>query len=496
MGAIPLNKAALAHLPDNVSPPGYDRESVTPGIVHIGVGNFHRAHQAAYMDRLFAAGISRDWGVIGAGIMPGDAKTREALLAQDCLTTVVELDAEEHRASVSGAMIGYAPPGGGEITAVLSRPEIRMVTLTVTEGGYFIDAETGGFDAAHPDIAHDLRNPKQPRTVFGMLLAALMQRREKGVAPFTVVSCDNLPENGAAARRAVTGLAEAAPSYCASDGAAAWIDAEAAFPNSMVDCITPATTGLERALVEREFGIRDQVPVVCEPFRQWVMEDRFAGPRPALEDAGVEFVDDVALYELMKLRILNGGHAVIGYAGALLGLEYVHEAVNNLLIRAFLERIQKREIIPTLAPIPGVDFHAYLASVCARFANPGVKDKLARLCRDGSDRQPKFILPVIADRLAAGQPVDGLALEAALWRLYCTGRREDGGAMTVEDEIAETLSARARRAETDPAAFLSITQVFGTLGANPVFADAFSRALNNLRRNGVAETLRAYAAAD
>ncbi|MHC8509682.1 MAG: mannitol dehydrogenase family protein [Rhodospirillales bacterium] len=491
MNAIPLNKAALEHLPHNVSPPGYDRESLTPGIVHIGVGNFHRAHQAAYMDRLFAGGGGRDWGVIGAGVMPGDAKTRAALLTQDCLTTVVELDAEEHRASVNGAMIGYAPPESAEIIDILSRPEIRMATLTVTEGGYFINAETGGFDAGHPDIAHDLQNPERPRTVFGMLLAALMRRREKGVPPFTVVSCDNLPENGAAAHRAVSGLAEGAP-----NGAAAWIDAEAAFPNSMVDCITPATTGRVRALVESQFGIRDQVPVVCEPFRQWVLEDRFAGARPPLEDVGVEFVDDVALYELMKLRILNGGHALIGYAGALLGLEYAHEAMNNPLIRGFFERVEKQEIIPTLTPIPGVDFHAYLASVSGRFANPGIKDKIERLCLDGSNRQPKFILPTVTDRLAAGQPVDGLALETALWCRYCMDPREDGAAVTLENNMAEMLSARAGQAQTDPAAFLSVTQVFGPLGGNPVFAEAFSRALNSVLEKGAAETLRAHAAAD
>jgi mannitol 2-dehydrogenase len=246
-------------------------------------------------------------------------------------------------------------------------------------------------------------------------------------------------------------------------------------------------------LAVSEFGIEDASPVVCEPFHQWVLEDRFTAGRPALEKVGVEFVTDVAPYELMKLRILNGGHATIAYAGALLGHHFVHDAMGDPLIRAFLEKLELDEIIPTLPPIPGVDFHTYLASVMERFANPKIGDTIPRLCLDGSNRQPKFILPTLSDRLNAGLGVDGLALEVALWCRYCAGRRDDGGPLTIEDENAERLGEAARRAEHDPAAFLSMTDIFGPVGGNVTFAAAFTRALKALYRDGIAKTIDSYA---
>ncbi|MBT8437587.1 MAG: mannitol dehydrogenase family protein, partial [Gammaproteobacteria bacterium] len=298
---LKLQLNSLDSLGDNVVTPGYDRRSLSPGILHIGVGNFHRAHQAVYLDKLFSLGLGQDWGLVGAGVTSYDARMRAALQAQDWLTTVIELDPEGYTARVCGAMIDFVEIDTRLLIERLATPDIRIVSLTITEGGYFIDEKTGGFNANHPDIVHDSENPDNPRTVFGVLVAGLAKRHQKNLPAFTVMSCDNLPGNGHIAQQAVVGMAKLI-SAAMSD----WIEAEVSFPNGMVDCITPATGERERALVKEHFNIEDASPVVCEPFRQWVLEDKFSAGRPELEKVGVEFVDDVAPYELMKLRILNG----------------------------------------------------------------------------------------------------------------------------------------------------------------------------------------------
>ncbi len=486
--AIPLNAAALAALPAGVAGPAYDRGALRAGIVHVGVGNFHRAHMAVYLDRLFALGQDHDWAILGAGVRPGDAAMRDRLAAQDWLSTVVELDPAGLSARVVGAMVGFVPVEAPAVIAAMSDPAIRIVSLTVTEGGYFIDAKTDGFDAAHPDITHDAAHPDAPRTVFGMLLAALRARRAAGLGPFTVMSCDNLPGNGHVAQRTLCGLAGLSdPAF------AGWIARNVAFPNAMVDCITPATSDRERALVADRFGLIDAVPVACEPFRQWVIEDNFPTGRPAFEKVGAEFVTNVAQYELMKLRILNGGHAAIAYAGALLGHHFVHDAMADGRIARWLDRLTRDEIVPTLEPIAGVSFDAYRAKIAERFANPEVGDTIPRLCLDGSNRQPKFILPTLRQALAEGRAIEGLALEVALWCRYCEGTTEEGLAIPPNDDMATDLKARALAAGDDGRAFLSNTQVFGDLGQNARFVAAFVAQLAAIRDNGVAATLAAYA---
>jgi mannitol 2-dehydrogenase len=484
-----LDTAALAHLPDSVAAPAYDRTALVPGILHVGVGNFHRAHMAVYLDRLFATGRDLDWAIVGAGVRPADAAMRDRLAAQDWLTTVVELDPRGLSARVVGSMVDFVPVDPAATIARMADPAIRIVSMTVTEGGYCIDAKTDGFDATHPDIIADAAQPEGPRTVFGMIVAALRLRRDAGVAPFTVMSCDNLPDNGHVAARSVTGLARL------SDPAFAdWIGAHVAFPGSMVDCITPATTDRERTLVADRFGIRDAAPVVCEPFRQWVIEDHFPQGRPALERVGAEFVANVAPYELMKLRILNGGHAAIAYPGALLGHHFVHDAMADARIAAWLDALTRREIVPTLGPIAGVSYDAYREAVAERFANSEMGDTIPRLCQDGSNRQPKFILPVLRDALALGRPVAGLALEVALWCRYCAGTDEAGRAIAVNDESAADLKARALAAKGDAGAFLSNARVFGALGGDAAFGRAFAAALGSIWGKGVAATLADYVA--
>ena len=416
--AVPLNSGTLAGLPASVTVPSYNRAGLIPAILHVGVGNFHRAHMAHYLDRLFAMGEGQAWALRGAGVRAGDAAMRDRLAKQDWLTTVVELDPGALSARVLGSMVDFVPVDPAATVAAMSDPVTRIVSLTITEGGYYVDALTDGLDASHPDMQADAARPEAPATVFGMMILALRRRRDAGLPPFTVLSCDNLPENGHVAKRTLTGLARLSDPAFAS-----WIAEHVAFPNSMVDCITPATSDRERRMVAETFGIEDAAPVVCEPFRQWVLEDNFPQGRPPLEKVGAEFVGNVAPYELMKLRILNGGHAAIAYPSALLGHHFVHDAMADPLIRAWLGTLEQREVIPTLAPIPGVDYQAYREKIIERFSNPRVGDTIPRLCLDGSNRQPKFILPTLRDALAAGRPVPGLALEVALWCRYKNGGR-------------------------------------------------------------------------
>jgi len=484
-----LNLGTLQTLPPAVARPNYDRAALRPGILHIGVGNFHRAHQAVYLDDLFASGRDLDWGLVGAGVRPGDEAMRRALAPQDWLTTVVEMEPGVQRARVTGAMVDFLPVGqhGRAIVAALDDPGLRIVSLTVTEGGYCIDPATGAFDPDHPDIRHDAAHPEVPKGVFGVIVTALRRRRERGIAPFTIMSCDNIPGNGHVAMNAVAGLAD-----LIDPGLGAFVRGSVAFPNSMVDRITPATGDRERALVAARFGIEDNWPVFCEPYRQWVLEDHFPGGRPALEEVGVTFTRDVAAFELMKIRILNGGHAAIAYPAALLGLHFVHDAMADRQVRGFLDRLEREEIIPCVPPVPGVDLRAYYDLIARRFSNPEIADTVARLAQDGSNRQPKFILPSTRDRLNAGADVTGLALVSALWCRFCAGTDETGTPLHLDDPQAARLTAAAGAARENPAAFLELRDIFGDLAAAAPFRSRFEAALRGLWRDGTRATLQHY----
>jgi mannitol 2-dehydrogenase len=475
----------------SVALPRYDRAKVTPGIVHIGLGNFHRAHMAVYLDDLMNQGLALDWGILGAGVRPADAAMRSAMLAQDCLSTVIELDPAGKTARRVGAMVGFieVAADNGPLIAAMTDPKIRIVSLTVTEGGYFIDAKTGAFDTSAPAIMADAGNPGRPGTAFGAIVAALKARRAAGVAPFTVMSCDNLPGNGHVTESAVIGLARL------SDPALAdWIHANVAFPNGMVDRITPATGPRERAIAS-SFGLADDpIPVTCEPFRQWVLEDHFPSGRPPLEQVGVTFTDDVHAFEAMKIRILNGGHALIAYPGGMLDIEYVHQAMAHPLVRGFLDKVEREEIIPYVPPVPGTDLGAYYTLIRERFSNPEVADTVQRLCLDGSNRQPKFIVPSLRDALAAGGRIDGLALASALWCRYCFGTTDSGAVTPPNDPNWDRLTALAQAAKADPMLWLGMTEVYGEVGQNPAFRAAFARQLSSLWQVGAAETVRSYLA--
>jgi mannitol 2-dehydrogenase len=474
-----------------VRTPAYDRARLTPGIVHIGLGNFHRAHMAVYLDDLFALGEARDWAILGAGVREGDARMREALLAQDCLSTVIELDPAGKSARRVGAMTGFLPVQSDNVAliAAMSDPAIRIVSLTVTEGGYYVDPATGRFDPAHPDILADAQTPDAPKTAFGAILAALRIRRAAGSPPFTVLSCDNLPGNGDVTRAAVAGLARL------SDPALAdWVTTAVAFPNGMVDRITPATGPRERAMAAA-FGLNDPVPVTCEPFRQWVLEDHFPAGRPPLEKVGVTFTPHVHAFETMKIRILNGGHAIIAYPGGLMDIEYVHEAMANPLIRGFLEKVEREEILPVVPPVPETDLREYLALILDRFSNPEVADTERRLCLDGSNRQPKFIIPSLRDNLAAGRLPRGLILESALWCRYCMGVTDSGAEIAPNDPNWDRLHATARAAASDPARWLAMEDIYGDLGRDPAVIGAFAGFLTDLGTRGTHAVLADFIAA-
>ena len=451
--ATKLSLANLAKLGPGVAVPKYNRAGLKPGILHIGVGNFHRAHLAVYLD---------------------------------------EQDANVSTARVIGPMIDFVPPLDKQaLIARLADPAIRIVSLTITEGGYFIDPATGLFNPADPAIARDGQNPGDPATVFGLIAAGLAKRRAGGIVPFTVMSCDNVPHNGVVTRNAVVGVARL------SDlGLATWIADRVAFPNAMVDRITPATTGSQRAFLADTFGVEDQAPVFCEEFKQWVLEDRFTAGRPAFEKAGVTIAADVTPYENMKLRILNGGHAVIAYAGGLLDVHFVHEAMQHPLIRAFLAKVEHEEIIPCVPPVPDTDLGDYYKLIERRFANPKIGDTIRRLCLDGSNRQPKFIVPVIASRLQAGNGIAGLALESALWCRYCFGTTGSGKLIEPNDPDWDRLQGVARKARDNPLAWLAMDDIYGETAKSPVFRQAFADALRAVWAKGAEAVLRSYIAGE
>ncbi len=487
--SLKLSNATLADLPDEVERPRYDRSRLTPGIVHIGLGNFHRAHQAWYLHRLMQGGRALDWAILGAGIRPYDAAMREKLLAQDCLTTLIELAPDSRSAEVTGAMIGYLPieEGNGPLIRAMADPRIRIVGLTVTEGGYYVDPATGALDTGHPDIVHDAAHPDCPRTAFGAMVAALRLRRDDGHVPFTGLSCDNLRGNGAVLRQAVVGLARM------SDPAlAAWIDAEGAFPDSMVDCIVPATGPAELALAH-EMGIDDAAPVTHENFRQWVIEDDFRAGRPDWDGVGATFTSDVHAYEMMKIRILNAGHQVLANAGELLSVPTIADCMAHPAISAMFRKVQTEEILPHVDPVPGISPAEYLALIERRFSNPAIRDTTRRVAFDGSSRHTGFLLPVIREALAAGAPVDGLALVEALWARMCAGHREDGTVIEPNDPNWAELTAVARSSKERPRAWLDQAGLYGGLNVTPSFADAFDRWLSLIWRDGTKAALAAYA---
>jgi mannitol 2-dehydrogenase len=489
--ATPLGPATLPPASEGLEIPRYDRAAVRPGIVHFGVGGFHRAHQAMYVDGLMNDGLAHDWGIVGVGLLPADERMRDVLSAQDGMYTLVVKAADgSTTARVVGSIVRYlyAPEAPSAVLDTLIDPAIRIVTLTVTEGGYNVHRVTGEFDVDGPGIAHDVAEPDRPRTVFGFVVEALARRRAAGIEPFTVASCDNVQGNGHVTRNAFTGFARLRDPELAD-----WIGAHVPFPSSMVDRITPATTDDDVALVRERYGISDGWPVVCEPFTQWVLEDEFPSGRPPLERVGVQLVADVAPYELMKLRLLNASHQALAHAGYLAGYRYVHEATADPAFATFIRRYMREEAVPSLQPVPGVDLDAYVEGLVERFANPEIRDTLARVAIDSSERIPKFLLPVIRYQLAAGGPIDRAVTAVACWARYSEGVDEAGEPIEIVDPARAALTAAARRQREEPLAFVGNRDVFGDLVDDPRFVAAYTRALASVQEQGARATVETYA---
>lgn len=483
-----LSNETLTDLPEAIELPRYDRGALTAGIVHIGLGNFHRAHQAWYLHRLMQAGLAHDWAIIGAGVRAPDAAMRDKLLSQDCLTTLIELDPTGIRAEVTGSMIDFLPiaEDNAPLVAAMSDPAIRIVSLTVTEGGYYRDASDGSFAASHPDMLHDGANPQSPRTAFGAIIAALAARRAGGHGPFTVQSCDNLQGNGDIVRDTVLSLARASDADLAD-----WIDAHVTFPNSMVDCIVPATGPNEIARAQ-SLGIDDAAPVTHEPFRQWVVEDVFCAGRPPWEEAGATLTHDVHSYESMKLRLLNAGHQVLSNAGEILGVETIAGCMAHPQIAPFFRKVLTEEVAPHVDAVPGMTPEAYIDLIIGRFANPEIRDTVRRVAFDGGSRHPGFVLPTVRDAVAAGTSVKGLALVEALWARMCAGTRADGSVIEPNDPDWTDLQAAALAAREAPGIWLAQQQYYGTLGEARAFADAFEAHLAALWKDGCTAVLERY----
>ena len=494
-----LNSSALGSLP--VPGPEYDRSRVRTAIVHFGVGGFHRAHEAMYLDRLMAAGTTAggaggvspeadsalDWGICGVGVMPFDLKMRDVLQAQDGLYTLVEKDpGGGWTPRVVGSITEYlyAPDDPEAVVEKMADPGTRIVSLTVTEGGYNVHPVTGEFDAGNPAIQSDLAGDAPPATAFGLITEALVRRRERGVEPFTVMSCDNIQGNGHVAAKMFTAYARLRDPELGE-----WVGRNVAFPNSMVDRITPVTTDEDREQVAERYGVTDGWPVVCEPFTQWVLEDHFTLGRPALEQVGVQVVADVEPYELMKLRLLNASHQALCYFGYLAGFRLVHDVTQDGLFADFLLAYMEREATPTLAPVPGVDLSAYQHQLIERFSNAAVRDTVARLCAESSDRIPKWLLPVIRENLAAGRDVRYAAAVVASWARYAEGVDEQGEPIEVVDRLAEQLTAIARTQSDEPLAFVANRELFGDLVDEPGFTEPYLSALESLHRHGARATL-------
>jgi len=486
-----LDSALLGRLPSRIAVPRYDRAKVGQAIAHIGLGNFHRAHQALYLDDLFNARGPGPWGVCGIGLLPQDRAMAEALRPQDLLYTLVERDEGVETARIIGAQRGYlhAPGEPDKVLAQLADPATRIVSITVTEGGYYLDHGTGELDQNHPNLRHDLENPDEaPVSLYGYLAGALDRRRKAGTAPFTVLSCDNLQSNGEIARAMLTGFARLRDPALGS-----WIEAHVAFPNCMVDRITPVTTDLHREQVKALLGgVTDAWPVVAEPFRQWVVEDKFCNGRPDLEAVGVQMTSDVHPYELMKIHLLNAGHQMLCHHGVLLGYATADEAMRDPDIRALLNRYMDA-VRPLIHEPPGVDLVEYQRALIARFANPSVKDQLSRIAFYASSGIPKFVLPIAREQLKRGGPMEIFALLIAGWIRYLGGKDDSGNPIVPTDPMKDELQGKVRFGEADPSEFLGLHPIFGSdLPRAEPFVGAVRQALDSLYAKGARATLQRY----
>jgi len=489
-----LSSRTLAQLPPAVARPRYDRRVVQTGIVHLGLGAFHRGHEAVYTEAALNGGDLR-WGILGVAMRSPDV--RDALAPQDGLYTVAARADDSEALQVLGVLTGVrvAPEDPAGLVAAMADPRVAIVSLTVTEKGYGLDPASGDLDAGNADIRHDLDAPDAPRSALGLLTAAIAQRRSNGVAPFTVLCCDNLASNGETLARLVRQFAS-----LRDPSLARFIENEVAFPSTMLDRIVPATTEEDRRQIANRLGLIDRAPVIAEAHNRWVVEDRFPGGRPDWAAAGVDLVRDVAPYETIKLKLLNASHSALAYLGYLAGHETIADATGDPVFRRFIEAMMDEEVLPTIRVPSSVDAIGYRHEVIARFANTAIRHRCAQIAMDGSQKLPPRLLGTIRDRLAAGAPFPRLALAVAGWMRYVTGTDESGRAIDVRDPLSERLARIVRDAGPEPVHLVvgltAIVEIFGDdLAHDPRFIAAVTQALEHLfeagSRRAVAATQRA-----
>jgi len=486
---IELNNKTLDHLPAVVRRFGYDRSRLRPGIIHLSVGNFHRAHQAWYLDRLLEKPGNETWALCGVGLIDDETERLKTVTfpQQDDLYTLTICPPDGPSVhQVIGSIVEYlfAPSDPDGVLERMADPTVRIVSMTITEGGYNQDKRTGDYRLDAPVTAAELADPAHPRSAFGFIVEALRRRRERGIAPFTVLSCDNLRNNGEVAKTAVLGHARALDAELAG-----WIEAHVTFPSCMVDRITPAVLKEDADRINAECGIVDLLPIYAEDFAQWVVEDRFCNGRPPLEQVGVQMVDDVHPYELAKVRMLNASHSMLAYPGQLAGLRRVDEAMGEPLIRRLLERFMTEDVIPILDPPPGMELGAYRDKLLARFSNPTVGDQLARITSDGAAKLPVFLLPTLATLLERGADHRRIAFGLACFLRYLQGT-DDKGQPFKPGEPHLDPADRALALDADPRAALHMSFLQG-FGIEPegAFADDVLRFRKAIAERGTLPVL-------
>ena len=479
-----LSRQTLSRLPARIARPAFDPASVRPGIVHLGLGGFHRAHMARYThDLMNRRSDTLEWGIVGVGLMEADERMRESLAPQDALYTLVERQESDERVTVIGSLADllYAGQSTAAVLDAIDNPAIRIVSLTVTEVGYCLNSATKQLDPAHPNVVHDLAHPEQPRGAIGVIVEALQRRRALGLPAFTALSCDNIQHNGNVLSRAVLALARLRDPYLAE-----WIATNARFPNTMVDRITPMTTPESVGYLAEQFGVEDRWPVFCEKFTQWVIEDEFVSDRPAWEEVGAQFVADVTAYEFMKLRLLNTSHLAIAGLGRMAGYQYIHESLRDPSLHAYMAALMDRETGPTLLPVPGIDLPNYKKQLLDRFANSRIKDTVDRVNTDGA---LNYLVDPIRDRLSADASIELLSLGLAAWMRRVRGEDESGQHLPVVHPQAALLRSRAIEGGADPRPLLAISSLFGELADHQGLVDALHRWLSLLYSGGARATL-------
>jgi len=486
-----LNEDSIADLPESIRRPAYDRRAVKTGIVHLGVGAFHRAHQAVYTDDVLA--LDPRWGIVAASLRSPD--TFDALAPQDGLYTLSVRSQAGEALRIIGSIgrVIVAPRATDDLLEAMADPRTRIITLTVTEKGYCHDPATGTLNETHPDIVHDLAYLKTPRSAPGFIVEALRRRRRAGVPPFTVLTCDNLPSNGRTVKRVLTRFAE-----LVDPDLGRFVANEVSCPSTMVDRIVPATSDHDRQRIGEALHVEDAWPVVTEPFTQWVIEDNFPQGRPAWETAGAEFVADVEPYEHMKLRLLNGSHSTLAYLGYLAGYETVADTMADPAFVRLIEGLMDEEVTPTLHMPPGADLASYKRALIERFKNPALKHRTWQIAMDGSQKLPQRLLGTVRDRLRDGASIARLSLGVAAWMRYVTGVDEKRAPIDVRDPMASRLRDLADRAGSRDLAkaLFGVREIFGDdLPKDPRFTEAVTANLARLYEKGARRTVAEFGAA-